>query len=85
MLIVLKKKVNYIFKKAFFIGFIFLFAYVILCDFYPLYVSELLHPMTTISIPEIVLIIWTSTYGMEEIRQVDINNLLTYRKTRLIG
>ena len=49
-----------------------LFSYVLLCDFSP--INEPVNPKTSlglaISIPEIVIIIWVFTFGIEEIRQV---------------
>ena len=51
-----------------------LFSYVILCDFsqvkQPNYYST--SKGLVISIPEVVLIIWTITFGLDEIRQVNL-------------
>ena len=58
-------------QKAAYLLYLILFSYVILCDFYPLYqANELTSRGLAISIPEIVLIIWTFTFGLDEIRQV---------------
>lgn len=51
-----------------------LFSYVILCDFFPLHnvgIAETRFNLN-ISLPEIILIIWTATYLLEEMRQVII-------------
>jgi hypothetical protein len=51
-----------------------LFAYVLLCDFFPVSQDPRnQHYGAVISIPEIFLIIWAGTYGIEEIRQVCIS------------
>lgn len=50
-----------------------LYSYVILCDFFPLDKNPIydLSFNLAISVPEIVLIFWTATYGLEEMRQVN--------------
>ena len=51
--------------------YLILFSYVILCDFYPIYNNR--NKQTSlglpISVPEVVLIIWTTTFLFEEISQ----------------
>lgn len=73
------------FLKAFYIAYIFLFSYVILCDFFPLDLSLIKYPHSTISPTEIVLIIWTGTFGVEEIRKVSyfqyIDNFFAFSLT----
>ena len=52
--------------------FIFLFSYVILCNFYMINENQNYYSTLglSISIPEVVLIIWVFTYLLEEIRKV---------------
>ncbi len=66
--------------KTFHIFYLLLFTYVMLCDFYP--VTSAGHygnPQTKfglkISLPEIVLIIWTITIIFEKIKNVNFFNL----------
>ncbi len=53
--------------------FLLLFAYVLLCDFFPIYADGL--PSTRmglrISVPEVCLIIWIISFTFEEIREVN--------------
>lgn len=51
--------------------FLLLFSYVLLCDFFPLNSPQkrLTHLGLAISIPEVVLIIWVSTFFIEEVRK----------------
>lgn len=53
-----------------------------LCDFYPLYISQTRYPSTSISIPEIALIIWAGTYGIEELRQVNMKHFWMWSNER---
>ncbi len=52
--------------------FIFLFSYVILCNFYLINENKNYYSTLglSISIPEVVLIIWVITFLLEEIRKV---------------
>lgn len=64
--------INKLLFKAFYLMFLFLFSYVIMCNFHPIDKQKFNETTLTLplSIPEIVLIIWVSTFFLEEIRKV---------------
>lgn len=64
--------IKFMYNQILLVMFLLLFSYVMLCDFYPTYVTN---NQTTslglsISIPEVILIFWVTSYAVEEIRQL---------------
>lgn len=67
--------------QVFFFMFLILHSYVLLCDFYP--IDNPGNPATSlglsISIPEIVLIIWVITFAIDKIREFMVNERKVFK------
>lgn len=64
-----------------------LFSYVMLCDFYPMpvpkYDNDTTHLGLSISIPEIVLIIWIIMFTVDEVRQVYFEQITKFNNKKI--